>query len=421
MLYRDGFRVFPYGGPDDDWLRLDKDALASQGYKVNRRQIIGKVDITSSNNPKLIDQTNREGLRNSDEKALFIKLLQYILRNQMRAFLTNVDDQLRVEKTISFEIIKGRFVDEIQSAYRNVSQIVEKIPNKESVKKETTQIKKSFDLLQQSMEETMALAENYKRGAETSAHLAANGLLIEMLAHELNRASNNILKVIPKTYKQSLPEDLTSHLKTLEAEMKTLEKRLKILDPLSTAGRQRKETFDMIAWIKEVFSGHHPQFHRHGIKYQINIFPSSANEWKVKAYKGMIVQVIENFISNSIYWLKHEKEMRSSEIKDTIKRNISVFDKTYTPKISVLIDIKNQQIEFSDNGHGISPELREEIFLPFVTYRTDGRSRGLGLFIAREIANYHDAKIFLSEEPQFHKERLDTFIFNLAGKENDEN
>jgi predicted P-loop ATPase len=28
MVYRDGFRVNPYGDPDDDWLDLDRKALA---------------------------------------------------------------------------------------------------------------------------------------------------------------------------------------------------------------------------------------------------------------------------------------------------------------------------------------------------------------------------------------------------------
>ena len=41
MVFRDGFRVHPYGGPEDDWLDLDKEAFRSGGYKLNRQQIIG--------------------------------------------------------------------------------------------------------------------------------------------------------------------------------------------------------------------------------------------------------------------------------------------------------------------------------------------------------------------------------------------
>lgn len=55
MVFRDGFRVYPYGNKDDDWLDLDRKALASSGYKVNRKQIIGKVDISRSGNPLLND------------------------------------------------------------------------------------------------------------------------------------------------------------------------------------------------------------------------------------------------------------------------------------------------------------------------------------------------------------------------------
>ena len=74
MLFRDGFRVFPYGNSDDDWLDLDRKALASSGYKVNRKQIIGQVKITMSGNPCLIDQTNREGLRDCLEKEALVNL-----------------------------------------------------------------------------------------------------------------------------------------------------------------------------------------------------------------------------------------------------------------------------------------------------------------------------------------------------------
>ena len=77
MVFRDGFRVHPYGGPNDDWLELDPIAFKSQGYKVNRKQIIGKVDITSSRNPNLKDQTNREGLRETPEKVAFVNILVF--------------------------------------------------------------------------------------------------------------------------------------------------------------------------------------------------------------------------------------------------------------------------------------------------------------------------------------------------------
>src|SRR3990167_9202757 len=46
MLFRDGYRVSPYGDDADDWLGLDRKALASQGYKLNKSQFVGRVRIS---------------------------------------------------------------------------------------------------------------------------------------------------------------------------------------------------------------------------------------------------------------------------------------------------------------------------------------------------------------------------------------
>src|ERR1019366_4515955 len=46
MLYRNGFRVLPYGDPDNDWLELDRNAFGQSGFKLNRQQVIGRVEIT---------------------------------------------------------------------------------------------------------------------------------------------------------------------------------------------------------------------------------------------------------------------------------------------------------------------------------------------------------------------------------------
>ncbi|MBV9470630.1 MAG: ATP-binding protein, partial [Abitibacteriaceae bacterium] len=108
MVFRDGFRVYPYGGLDDDWLKIDPDALAAAGYKVNRRQIIGKVDISSIHNPALVDQTSREGLRDSPEKQALIILLRHILGTEFRGFLNKVEQDRLTNDPMDLEELEGR-------------------------------------------------------------------------------------------------------------------------------------------------------------------------------------------------------------------------------------------------------------------------------------------------------------------------
>ena len=71
-LYRDGLRVYPYGDEKDDWLGLDRYAMRSRGYSLNKLQFIGHVDIGRMSNPELIDQTNREGLRETPEQQVLL-------------------------------------------------------------------------------------------------------------------------------------------------------------------------------------------------------------------------------------------------------------------------------------------------------------------------------------------------------------
>src|SRR6267143_694318 len=61
-VYRDGFRVWPYGEPHDDWLRLDQRRVNNPVVRLSNNQVVGFVEITQDGNPDLRDQTNREGI-----------------------------------------------------------------------------------------------------------------------------------------------------------------------------------------------------------------------------------------------------------------------------------------------------------------------------------------------------------------------
>jgi len=70
-------------------------------------------------------------------------------------------------------------------------------------------------------------------------------------------------------------------------------------------------------------------------------------------------------------------------------------------------------IYFSDNGKGVSPEHREKVFRPFWSLKEKSKRRGLGLFIARENAQFMGGTLTLSEEGDPETERLHTFILEL--------
>lgn len=399
MLFREGFRVFPYGSPDDDWLDLDRKALASSGYKVNRKQIIGQVKIGIADNPFLVDQTNREGLRDGPEKDVLVKLLKHLLEVDFRAFINQVDKETQVQEPLSFDELERRAIDEEAQMRFYIGALRTKYPQLKNDSKVIQPLEHSVARIRRMLDEASQLADSYEKGRSELLNLAGLGLMVEIVAHELNRATRYALQALAAPQHRQVDNGLsTTQFAVLEAQLKTLQKRLRILDPLSTAGRQVKERFDLIQWVTEIVQSHQAQFDRHSIHYVLRALPKgSAETLVVRMVKGMVAQIVENLLSNSVYWLKQQRAL----------------DRSFIPEIEVVIDTEAKEILITDNGPGVDPSRKEEIFQPFVTTKPPGEGKGLGLFISREIASYHKASLSISDKRLVHSDRLNTFILSL--------
>ena len=51
------------------------------------------------------------------------------------------------------------------------------------------------------------------------------------------------------------------------------------------------------------------------------------------------------------------------------------------------------QIEVTDNGNGISPNIIDKIFQPFFTTKPTGQGTGLGLSLAYDIVKAHGGEL----------------------------
>lgn len=69
--------------------------------------------------------------------------------------------------------------------------------------------------------------------------------------------------------------------------------------------------------------------------------------------------------------------------------------------ISLAVEVNSAALEFcvTDNGPGITPEVRRHLFDPFFSGREAGRGLGLGLCKAWRIAELHGGEIHVVSEP----------------------
>lgn len=81
-IYRDGVRVLPYGEPENDFLNMEERRSYNAGnYIFSHRNIFGRIDINSQDNPKLEDKSSREGLIENAQYFYFIKTMENLLKD----------------------------------------------------------------------------------------------------------------------------------------------------------------------------------------------------------------------------------------------------------------------------------------------------------------------------------------------------
>ncbi|MBN9657101.1 MAG: sensor histidine kinase [Acidobacteria bacterium] len=392
LLFRDGFRVFPYGDDEDDWLALDRKAFRRSGYTLNKTQFIGRVEIARAANPQLIDQTNREGLRETPEQQVLVGIMQYVMQDLLFPFFKNVERQYKQQK---IDLTEAK--SEVASLEKRAKDAIKTL---RSVARED-KARETVDDLQQTLLEFSEFAERARqRIAEVEdesrqmIEMAGVGLMVEVVAHELARAAENALENLEALRNKKVPEEVRARLESLRAEMKSLSKRVRILDPLSVSGRQRAELFNLQDVVTEILEGHVGQFQRESIIVSPDL---PATPIRVRAVKGMIVQVVENLISNSVYWLAMRKTRHPN----------------FSPKIRISMHGSPPTLIYEDNGTGIAPENRDKIFRAFFSLKEKAKRRGLGLFIARECAEYNGGSLTLDDHIDHGTGRLHRFTLEL--------
>lgn len=371
--------------------------LAAQGYKVNRAQLVGKVDISARRNPLLRDQTNREGLRDCPEKRALAGLLKHVLEVEFRGYLRNVDNEIRNRDRISFAAFTERLAEveeKINESLDELSEIDDEHPDLE-IGHLSKRLQHAFRTVVEVVSDVQDTVETVEDEKARVLHLAALGLSIEKLAHELNRASKHALEALSQMDGSTNASALK---RSAVLQLQSLRKRLQNLDPLLTPARHTKQDFDLGKEIQAVMEGFQARFERHGVTAKLST--KGQEPIRVKAVRAMFIQVLENLIDNSVYWLSVGKRRK---VADEAPR-----------EISIMLDGNRNVIEVSDTGPGIAPENRERVFQPFFTLKPAGHGKGLGLYIAREIAHYHGGTLKLTDKNLKTTGRLNTFELDFS-------
>lgn len=135
--------------------------------------------------------------------------------------------------------------------------------------------------------------------------------------------------------------------------------------------------FEAYSWINNIRILLYEKLETHNIQMELSVNNQAGI---IHADEKLLTQVIINLILNAIEALTEKPDDR--KIKATIRMN----------------EKKQVQIEISNNGPKIQPELADKIFVPFFTTKENGS--GIGLSLSRQIIQMHRGYIYLETEEQ---------------------
>ena len=126
---------------------------------------------------------------------------------------------------------------------------------------------------------------------------------------------------------------------------------------------EEKREFDLVEYIDEVVKTFHSKLK------QVPVSVSILSESKIfiHSYPGAFAQLLNNFIQNSLF---HAFETQRDNAKIVI---------------SLAIKENHLHLVYEDNGSGMSKEIQEKAFEPFVTTKRNLGGTGLGLNISYNI------------------------------------
>jgi signal transduction histidine kinase len=362
-LYRDGIRVYPYGEPEDDWLRIDAyRGTISAGHFLSNDQVVGYVNITQKGNPKLKDKTNREGLiEEGNATEDFITLLQVFLA------------YIRQKPYAKYRLENKKKKD--QDIFRT-DQVQKDL---ELLKDTVGDNKKAHDLIVKAEKEYQT-ERNYLIGrAETTEELAGVGLSVETASHDIMGIMKKVLDNIDGLIRDLMANteidegELLKELQSIRGGMGFIESQLKDIQLLFKSSKQRRKNVKVKAIVEKVERIYRRLLKKESIELSIKKVGSPL---VAKTTDAVLLQLLLNLFDNSVYWLQQTSK------KDK--------------QIEVLLDGQKGQMIFSDNGPGIDKDDAPYIFEPFYSGKGE-EGRGLGLYIARQLLERNEYSIDLAE------------------------
>lgn len=383
-LYRNGFRVLPYGEATDDWTKVDRRWSSDSGVinvPLSNKNLFGFVEIQDSTGMLFEETSSREGLI---ENEAFNELSDFVHKSLVAARQRLASALTRFKKRRNADILENdtekdtSINEKLDFLDKMINDSVANLNNDNQIdrNKRFYEGKQIVHELRGQLEELSMLRV-----------LAGLGLSIGEFTHEIKQYRPSIYGQIHQLLLMSLSEEAISRVNKIKYNFDNLFVYTDYFRKTITQNLDRRvESIDILEIIddfKRIIKKDADQF---GIKFDLvarsfdmTIIPMHRSEWS---------SILYNLYSNA----------KKAIVR--AKKDIGI--------IRIVVGNLNDDtafIDFEDNGDGIPKKNWERVFDAFFTTTspasfgapTDEQmvGTGLGLKIVKDIIVYYKGKIYL--------------------------
>jgi signal transduction histidine kinase len=391
-LYRNGFRVLPYGEKGNDWIGLDESTRRRVILSPHQNiSFFGFVEVTDENSTLFNETSSREGVI---ENEAFHELTDFVYRSIASAVMKIAELRLRKATASQKNWIKKDISpsEKVDSAISKIKKVVD---DSSSSDKSESDSKNNKERINDAFEELFESRDEEKREKQQLINelnmmriLAGLGLVIGEFVHEIKNyfpgidAETNFLRNALKDYKEGI-----ERVNNLERNVKSLTTYSSYFDEAISRNVLRElepiELRDVVYRFEEVIQNNLERTKINLEKSEFEGFdlftiPMHPSEW---------ASILFNFYTNS------KKAIRRKGVKGRMHIKCGR-EKEYV------------YLEFSDNGDGIEKDKEEIIFNAFYTTSSAaGHSAsemdtltgtGLGLKIVKDIIESYNGSVYVT-------------------------
>ncbi len=213
--------------------------------------------------------------------------------------------------------------------------------------------------------------------------IGGSRLMIRQLAHEIKNPLGGLRGAAQLLAKQLADASMREYTSIIISEADRL---VALVDALLGPGHApRKESINIHELLQHVgylLSADAPA----GVVIERDYDPSLPT---LRMDRNLIIQAMLNLGRNAIQALEHKTDGQGRLILRTrALTNVNIGARRHRVVASV---------QFEDNGSGVPEHLRDTLFYPLVTGRSDGT--GLGLAVAQDLVSRHDGLIEFHSRP----------------------